>query len=193
MGKRDEDTLTTLAGRLSKLEQAITKDDHKAIKEKSSKSLSNIVNDIFDSLDPDKIEALSIEKNIDLEDAKEELIEIACTPFDDPDFRDLLETIKTDNEQMIDDISVDEVLESGFDEASREKALGIVTSFKEYIEENKDEIDALSIIYNQSYATRHLTYEMIKELRALFNIDGWLNNSDQMLREAIQSVIKEYK
>lgn len=35
--------------------------------------------------------------------------------------------------------------------------------------------------------------EMIKELRALFNIDEWLNNSDQMLHKAIQSVIKEYK
>ncbi len=164
LGKRDDDTLTTLAGRLAKLEQAITKDNHKQIEEKTGKSLSNIVNDIFDSLDPDKIETLSQEKSIGLEEAKEELIEIACTPFDDPEFRELLETIKTDNELMIDDISVDEVIESGFSEEAKEKAKGLVSSFKKYIEEHKDEIDALSIIYNQSYSKRHLTYEMIKEL-----------------------------
>ena len=49
-------------------------------------------------------------------------------------------------------------------EDSKEKAMNTVTSFKEYIEQNKDKIDALSIIYNQSYAKRHLTYEMIKNL-----------------------------
>ena len=32
--------------------------------------------------------------------------------------------------------------------------MNTVTSFKEYIEQNKDKIDALSIIYNQSYAKK---------------------------------------
>ena len=39
-----------------------------------------------------------------------------------------------------------------------------VTSFKTFIEENKDELTALQIIYNHSYARQRLTYAAIKEL-----------------------------
>ena len=164
MGKRDDDTLTTLAGRLARLEQQISKEQSKLIEEKAGKTLPKIVNEIFDALDPDKIENFATQNNMSMEEAKEELIEIACIPFDDPEVRELLINIKKDTEQLIDDISTDTVLEAGFSEDSKEKAMNTVTSFKEYIEQNKDKIDALSIIYNQSYAKRHLTYEMIKNL-----------------------------
>ncbi|MFW3345399.1 DEAD/DEAH box helicase family protein [Aliarcobacter butzleri] len=164
MGKRDDDTLTTLAGRLARLEQQISKEQSKLIEEKAGKTLPKIINEIFDALDPDKIESFATQNNMSIEEAKEELIEIACTPFDDPEVRELLINIKKDTEQLIDDISTDTVLEAGFSEDSKEKAMSTVTSFKEYIEENKDKIDALSIIYNQSYSKRHLTYEMIKNL-----------------------------
>lgn len=162
--KRDDDTLTTLAGRLARLEQQISKEQSKLIEEKAGKTLPKIVNEIFDALDPDKIENFATQNNMSIEEAKEELIEIACTPFDDPEIRELLINIKKDTEQLIDDISTDTLLEAGFSEDSKEKAMNTVTSFKEYIEQNKDKIDALSIIYNQSYASRHLTYEMIKNL-----------------------------
>ena len=164
MGKRDDDTLTTLVGRLARLVQQISKEQSKLIEEKAGKTLPKIVNEIFDALDPDKIESFATQNNMSMEEAKEELIEIACTPFDDPEIRELLINIKKDTEQLIDDISTDTLLEAGFNEESKEKAMNTVTSFKEYIEQNKDKIDALSIIYNQSYAKRHLTYEMIKNL-----------------------------
>lgn len=164
LGKRDDDTLTTVAGRLSKLEQSLSKEQSKQIEQLASKSLPKIVNEIFDALDPDKIENFATQNNMTSEEAKEELIEIACEPFDNPVFRELIISIKKDTEQLIDDISTDEVLEASFNEESKEKAKGMITSFKEYIEQNKDEIDALSIIYNQSYSKRHLTYEMIKNL-----------------------------
>jgi type I restriction enzyme R subunit len=35
---------------------------------------------------------------------------------------------------------------------------------KKFIEENRDEITALQIIYSKPYGTRHLTYEEIKEI-----------------------------
>lgn len=60
----------------------------------------------------------------------------------------------------------------------------------ELVVKNRLDIENKIRYYNTNDKER---LEMIKELRALFNIDGWLNNSDQMLREAIQSVIKEYK
>jgi len=154
IGKQDDDTLTTLAGRLAKLGQTLTKEQSQKIEKKAAKPLSKIVNNLMDVLDPDKAEKLG----------KEELVDRACEPFDDPDFRELIIKIKKNTEQLIDDISNDTVLEAAFSESSKENAQSVVQDFKAYIEEHKDEIDALSIIYNQNYAKRHLTYEMIKEL-----------------------------
>lgn len=182
LGKRDNDTLTTLAGRLSKLKQSLTKEQNKTIENKAGKSLPKIINEIFDSLDPDKIESFANDNSVDHEEAKEELVEIACKPFDDPEFRELLINIKKDTEQLIDDISDDTVLEVGFSEESKEKAKQTIDSFKDYIEEHKDEIDALSIIYNQSYAKRHLTYEMIKELSEALKQPPLMLNTSKLWR-----------
>ena len=40
----------------------------------------------------------------------------------------------------------------------------IITSLKEFMEKNKDEISALQLIYNKPYGERHFTYQQIKEL-----------------------------
>ena len=62
---------------------------------------------------------------------------------------------------VIDGYSTEEVITSEF---NIKKAQETVKSFKDFIEMNKDKIDALSIIYNTQYKTRHLTYEKIREL-----------------------------
>ncbi len=53
---------------------------------------------------------------------------------------------------------------AGFDEDAREKARTIVDTFKRFIEENRDELTALQIIYSKPHGKRHLTYEQIKQL-----------------------------
>lgn len=47
---------------------------------------------------------------------------------------------------------------------AKEKARGVVDRFKSFIEENKDELTALELIYGKPYSKRHLTYEEIKQL-----------------------------
>ncbi|MEL6165741.1 MAG: type I restriction-modification enzyme R subunit C-terminal domain-containing protein, partial [Cyanobacteria bacterium J06628_3] len=91
----------------------------------------------------------------------------ACEPFDNPQFRQLLIEIyesKKDNDQIIDIVSQDKVLQAGFDTSARDKARGIVETFREFIEANKDEVTALQIFYNQPYGQRELTYEQIQQL-----------------------------
>ena len=53
---------------------------------------------------------------------------------------------------------------AGFDEKAKEKARTIVDTFKRFIEENKDELTAIQLIYKKPYGQRHLTYEEIKQL-----------------------------
>ena len=67
-------------------------------------------------------------------------------------------------------MSKDEVEFAGYDEKAREKAKGLIESFKQFIEDNKDEITALQIIYNQPYNKRHITYADIKELAKIMSV-----------------------
>ena len=61
----------------------------------------------------------------------------------------------------IDHLTGDELISAGYDE---EKARQLVTSWKQFLEDNQDEITALQILYNRPHAKRHLVYEELKTL-----------------------------
>jgi type I restriction enzyme R subunit len=50
------------------------------------------------------------------------------------------------------------------DEGAKERAKTVVDTFEKFIEENRDELTAWQIIYNQPYESRHITYVEIKRL-----------------------------
>lgn len=172
LGIRDEDTITSLAGRLARLDREINEKDRKEIEDAAEgKSLKQIINNLLDAVDPDKRlekakEIIKTESPTDKEikEASEKLVNEACRPFDDPELRNTIIEIKKRNEQIIDTVSKDKVVFTGFDEQAKEKARTIVDTFKKFIEENKDELTALQIIYSSPYGKRHLTYEQIKQL-----------------------------
>jgi hypothetical protein len=67
-------------------------------------------------------------------------------------------------EQVIDRVSVDRVTEAGYDSTATERARATVASFRDFIEQHRDEITALQIIYSRPYGQQRLTYEAVKEL-----------------------------
>ncbi|MDO9263067.1 MAG: type I restriction-modification enzyme R subunit C-terminal domain-containing protein [Desulfosalsimonadaceae bacterium] len=75
----------------------------------------------------------------------------------------ILFEIKKKSEQIIDTVSADSLIEAGFSAAALEKAKGMVASFKQFIEDNKDTITALQILYSRPFQSP-LKYENIKEL-----------------------------
>jgi type I restriction enzyme R subunit len=171
LGLRDEDTLISMANRLTRLEKQLDEKEKQEIEKIAGKSLREIVKDLFNAIDKDKkIEKAKEEFNTDepteeqLKSAFEKLADEVCKPFDNPDLRELLIEVKKKNEQIIDTISKDTVIFAGADPNAKEQAATIINKFKKFIEENKDEITALQIIYNQPYAKRYLTYEQIKQL-----------------------------
>jgi len=94
----------------------------------------------------------------------ESLLKRATAPLATrPAFRDLVLDLKRELEQVIDEVSQDEVLEAGTSEEAREKARGLVESFERYIEEHKDEIDALQFFYAEPYS-RRLSFRDVKAL-----------------------------
>ncbi len=172
LGNRDTDSITSLAGRLARLDREIEEKDRVEIeKEADGKSLKTIINNLLDTTDPDK--AIAKAKEIfkteeptqeQINKATQRLINEACSPFDKPELRNLLIEIKKRNEQIIDTISKDRVILAGFDDQAKERAKGIIDTFKKFIEENKNELTALQMIYDKPYGRRHITYQEIKQL-----------------------------
>jgi type I restriction enzyme R subunit len=58
----------------------------------------------------------------------------------------------------------DEVIQVGWDKDNAMASTARVVEFKQWMEENKDELMALQIFYNQPFRRRELTYKMIKEV-----------------------------
>jgi len=87
----------------------------------------------------------------------------AAKPFTG-ELNEYLENVRKIHEQLIDHVNQDSLLKAEWDTESTENAQQIVQDFSSYIEANKDEITALSILYDQPYRRRELTYQMIKDL-----------------------------
>lgn len=88
----------------------------------------------------------------------------ATALFQNPDVRDYIENVRRSHEQIVDNVNLDEVLFTGFDSQQEANADRIIQTFHEFIEENKDEIIALRIIYDQQYKDRPMAIEKLKVL-----------------------------
>ncbi|MDY6917221.1 MAG: type I restriction-modification enzyme R subunit C-terminal domain-containing protein, partial [Chloroflexota bacterium] len=172
LGDRDEDTLTSLAGRLARLDREVAERERSEIEEAAEgMSLREMANALLDAVDPDKQrekakEMFSTETPTPAQmgEASAQLLAEACAPFDNPRLRNALVEIKSRVEQTIDVVSQDAVVMAGFDTAAAEKARTVVDTFTRFIEQNRDELTALQIIYQKPYGRRLLTYAEIKEL-----------------------------
>lgn len=183
-GKRDEASLTSLAGRIARLDRELKPEQRKQVAELTGgATLSQLANQLLDAIDPDRItaQASSVRPRIEsgagsepvegpltpaeLTEARKTLAAKACTPFDNPELRHALATLKAQNEQTIDKLTIDTVIEQGFSAAAREKAESLTRDFRTYIEANKAEIAALQILYSRPYKNR-ITEEALKDLEA---------------------------
>ena len=183
MGDRDEDTLTTLAGRLTRLDVRMTEQERKAFSEASGgKTVRAVVQELLDAFDGDVIESYArkitetpAEEAVpaeQLDAAQKELAETACLPFYDPKVREYVENVRKSHDQVIDNVNLDHVRYAGWGEQQAARAAETVDAFTAFIEAHKDEIDALSIIYNRSYRTRALTLKMVEELHSVLCQNG---------------------
>jgi type I restriction enzyme R subunit len=177
IGHRDEDLLTTLANRLMRLDKQITEKERMAFAEKAKgKTITQVVKELLNAYDPDTIDSLKLEvqtanvgaapTDIDakFEVQHTELIEAATAVFNDYELRNYVIDVRKKYDQIIDHINPDEIVKMGWVKDSLEGAQNLITEFKTWIEEHKNEITALQIFYGQPYRRRELTYKIINEL-----------------------------
>lgn len=174
-GKPTKDKLSSMAGRLTRLENKLTEEQIKEIHELTGgKSLSDFAHDFIVAIDEDRtMEQVQKEKGKkdtyeEYKPTQKELDEVtqkrmveAIKPFaGNGKLMERLPQIKAETEQIIDDVSVDEIITAGYSPIATEKAKGIIKSFKEFIDKNKDELDALQVFYS----SKRLHWKDLKEL-----------------------------
>jgi type I restriction enzyme R subunit len=174
MGVRDDDTVSSLAGRLARLNNQLDHEEQKRIKEKSGgTALADIVGSLLAAIDPDRIEDKAREISGTpagaepgeqaRQKARDQLVGSAAGVFNGP-LIELLDSIRRDKEQTIDHDNLDAVLRAEWEGDAAENAKQVALDFREYLEANRDQIEALTIFYSQPHRRSELTYEMIRQL-----------------------------
>src|SRR6266545_3371364 len=175
LGGTDPDMLSSLASRLSRLDKQCGPEDHELIEDASGgPSLEDLSSRIVAALDADAQAARARQlahlppdqepSQAQLLTAQAALLKEAAKPLaENPAFRTLLQDLKKKYEQIIDEVSKDELLVAGISEDARERARKLTRSFEEFLAANKDEIEALQFFYSQPYDKR-LRYKDIKAL-----------------------------
>ncbi len=171
-GNRQPETLATLASRLARLDKQLTTPDRALIEEAAGGvPLSAITAALVEACDPDAAleraqEATGLQEPPQdaVDAAARQLREEAAKPLAaKPALRQLVLDIRRLYEQTIDTVSADSIIEAGPSAEATERARNTVASFRQFIEEHKDELTALQIIYERPYA-RPVTYEELRDL-----------------------------
>lgn len=192
IGISNEDVLSSLANRLSLIDRRMSTSQRQQVRDmldlpnapEQFENLRELSNALLDAHDPDKIITRAIENGADpaagpTEDeykhAQEQLIDRAVTPLAaNPDLRAYLQ----EREILIDETSMDFVLEQRLDEDASKRARQLVDSFQNFIQQNKDEITALQVLYNRPYSQKHLDFEQVKELAQ--KLEQYLHETDPL-------------
>ncbi len=176
-GRRDEDTVATLAGRLARLDRKLDDDAKARIEAVVGRPLTALAGELVDAIDADQTETLARLRHgpsptdAELEAVAAERREMALAAFGDPILRKLLVELKTASEVVIDDLSRDVVISSAF---SPEQATAMTGQFVKFLEEHRDQLTALRILYHLPASARRLTYASLEELRDAMLKPPWL-------------------
>ena len=178
LGITEEDVLTSLARRLSLLERRLSPNQRQDITSmldvagapQRFSNLREVSNALLDATDTDSIHERALQNGADpvtgpteteLATARQQLVTRAVMPLAaSPDLRVFL----LEREILIDETSQDAVIQQGFDQDATEHARHLVESFQQFVDEHKDEIAALQILFNRPYHQRRLDFAQVREL-----------------------------
>ena len=179
LGARDEDTLTSLASRIIRLNSQMTASERKAFTETVGMPAGNLAEKLLDAFDEDVLtHAAQAQFGCETPTPEQyaqvqrEAIAEAVQPFHDPNVRDFVENVRRSHEQIIDNVNIDSVVFAGFDAQQEENAQRVIQTFRDFIEANKDEIIALRIIYSQTYKDRPMVINKLQSLYEKLKAQG---------------------
>lgn len=179
LGARDEDTLTSLANRMIRLNSQMTPPERRDFAKIVGIPAGNLAEKLLDAFDEDVITAkaqaqfgCAVPTPEQYALAQKAAVTDAVKPFHNPEVRDFIENVRRSHEQIIDNVNIDAVTFAGFDVQQEVNADRVIQSFRDFIQANKDEIIALRIIYSQTYKDRPMVISRLKALYAKLKVQG---------------------
>ena len=174
-GMAHPDLVSSLASRLARLGLRVDERQRSRIaQEADGATLEGLTGELLHSIDPDATrEAAIAEYGLadDVEPTSEQLERIerermtaALKPFTRPGLRRAITEIAQSLYQIIDEAALDQLLGSGYGGTAVERARSKLEDFQRFLEDNRDRIDALRILYSRPYRAG-LRYQHVKELR----------------------------
>ncbi|MFZ1937064.1 MAG: DEAD/DEAH box helicase family protein [Thermoguttaceae bacterium] len=172
-GAASDDICSTLAARLTRLDRQIGDVQRaKIAKQSDGKDLAALSGQLLEAIDPDVNTQQAIQQfallpdqeptEEQLDQIEQEAMQAALKPFHNPNLRKaILET--QDSLQVIDEVTKDGLLFAGHSKEAKEKAQTILANFRQFIDDHKNEIEALTILYSRPYRAG-LRYGQVKEL-----------------------------
>jgi type I restriction enzyme R subunit len=194
LGNTEPDVLSSVAARLARLEKDLPPADQARIAQAAGGlTLKDLAGRLVQAINPDLFTPSGAELGEDKQllfppphagegqggGTHASALQAAIKPFSNPQLRELILTLKQKNEQVIDNVTEDQVLEAGFSEAARERARQIVTTFEQFIQQHKDEITALQILYNRP-TKAPLKFEDLKALADTLQSPPYLISESQL-------------
>lgn len=176
-GRSDEDAVSTLAGRLARLDRKLDDAGKARIAEVAGRPLTALAGALIAAIDPDGIEDAARRRHgagvtdAEIEAVAAERREAALAAYNDPALRRVLIELKTASEVVIDDISRDVVVSSTWDAG---QATVMTTDFGRFLDEHRDTLTALRILYGLPAATKRLSYASLEDLRDAMMRPPWL-------------------
>ena len=167
-----EDETATLAARLARMERELTPKERQEITELANGPLTNITNKLMSIADDDVLVGIeeSVPKNADGEPepralavAMREYINTIVTPLaGNAPLRTRLLEIRASHDRIIDEVSIDELLQSG-GVVDYDKCREVINNWKQFLQDNKDEITLIQILYSQPKNAK-ITFKELREL-----------------------------
>lgn len=174
MGASDIDTVSSLAGRLARLDKQLDDKERARIAEKAGGTpLLMIVGELFNAIDGDRVEQKALEiigqpvgtdpGDTAREQAQKVLVSQVANVFNG-ELIELIDSIRRDKEQTIVHDDLDIVLKAEWAGETTENAKVLTLEFAEYLKEQADKIDALSIYFHTPARRSEITYPQIKAI-----------------------------
>ncbi len=166
-GGYDEDSLTTLASRLGRLARRLKPDEALQIQQQTGHNVQTLAENLLKATDYDGQVALAQQLSGEpypdiraVEQATLQLTREATQPFTSTELRRVLIQAQRRDQQVIDDHSVDRLLQANFDAT---QSLQAISSFRAEILKRQDEITAFELAFSQR-REHPLTYKQVQEL-----------------------------
>jgi type I restriction enzyme, R subunit len=165
-GSTDPEVVSTLASRLLRLDKVISDPARHEIEQLAGKSLVDLAKGLVAAVTPDQIEEAAGGESATPEmyaTTEAALMDTAVAPFYNAQLRNLIANAQQDAEQTIANTEQDTLVFAGASPEATERARNTITSFAQYLEDNRDEIEAVSLLY----AKRRGQAPTLRQLKAL--------------------------